>query len=551
MKQCLRIALFTLIFGVLSMSPIAADPAAVQAWPSSATVWVNGREIPFHAYEIDGYNYFKIRDLAAAFAGTRQQFVPKALENTSSNGVVLYKCFGAFEKYQRVGDELQLGDSEPKDAVPATHHVYPNFDKDVDAPYTASRIQCPGYTIEGYNYIKLRDLAAAFDFGVRWDEVRACIEIDTDLPYVLSDYTPPAHTDALVEAGWAYESEKMAFINEMPILSYVIDAGQGREEDILYIVAEDLAQYGFDVSWDEDRKTLSLQYDKDKPFGMLDGETVNGIRGGSALFPVYTDCVRVRLDGREVGAYSLSGKMLIPLAELYPYGIFSYSLGPDLSQNPIGNRVHLDILRMELSKEFEAIDRSKFKYAELKNYYEHPDLPRSFSNLNAGSYPWGDVYYQEDSNGLMNGMLSFELDCNEHDPCIYTFLGHFLKDKMHGEGLYRIQFYDGWAMYGAAETNAFERGIFQNGSLYDGIRYESANMHGRNGSRTEGAMKNGYQRQSVVESRSSANYRFGYRILCEGEVQDGEFCGYYRSYDKNGKLVFEGQYADYLAQTEQ
>ncbi len=122
---------------------------------------------------------------------------------------------------------------------------------------------------------------------------------------------------------------------------------------------------------------------------------------------------------------------------------------------------------------------------------------------------------------------------------------------MHGEGLYRIQFYDGWAMYGAAETNAFERGIFQNGSLYDGIRYESANMHGRNGSRTEGAMKNGYQRQSVVESRPSANYRFGYRILCEGEVQDGEFCGYYRSYDKNGKLVFEGQYADYLAQTEQ
>ena len=53
MKQCLRIALFTLIFGVLSVSPIAADPAAVQAWPSAATVWVNGREIPFQAYEID------------------------------------------------------------------------------------------------------------------------------------------------------------------------------------------------------------------------------------------------------------------------------------------------------------------------------------------------------------------------------------------------------------------------------------------------------------------------------------------------------------------
>lgn len=60
-------------------------------------------------------------------------------------------------------------------------------------------------------------------------------------------------------------------------------------------------------------------------------------------------------------------------------------------------------------------------------------------------------------------------------------------------------------------------------------------------------MVNGYQRQSIVESRPQIQCRFGYQVLCEGEVQDGAFCGYYRSYAEDGTLVFEGQYTDYLA----
>lgn len=548
MKRYVRTLLLSVFFGALAALPAAAESAIVQAWPSTAAVLVDGRELSFQAYEIDGYHYFKIRDLAAAFTGTRQQFVPKG----SGSGAALFKSFGEFEKYQSVGDELQAGDGTPKEAVPVRHILYTDFTIQVDAPFVAAgSSKCDGYTIEDYNYIKLRDMADVFDFGVRWDGAQSRIEIDTELPYVLSDYTPPARTDTMTEVGWAYESEKMAFINEMPILSYVVDAGQGREEEIIYIVAEDLENYGFDVSWDEGTKTLSLQYREGKTFALMDGEIINAVRSDAPLFPVYTDNVCVRLDGREVGAYSLNGRMLIPLAELYPYGIFSYSLYPDLSQNPVGGRVNLDIMRMELSKEFEALDRSKLKYAELKNYYEYPDLPRSFGNLSAGSSPRGDVHYQEDSNGLMNGMVSFELDCNEYDPYIYKFLGFFSNDKMNGEGLYYKRFYDSGTMYGAAEINAFQRGIFQDGSLYDGIQYESANMHGRNGSRKEGAMVDGYQRQSIVECRPQAQYRFGYRILCEGEVQDGEFCGYYRSYGDDGRLVFEGQYTDYLAQTAQ
>jgi hypothetical protein len=40
------------------------------------------------------------------------------------------------------------------------------------------------YTIEGNNYFKLRDIAAAFDFGVDWDGAANTIAVDTDKGYI-------------------------------------------------------------------------------------------------------------------------------------------------------------------------------------------------------------------------------------------------------------------------------------------------------------------------------------------------------------------------------
>lgn len=558
MKRYVCTLLLSVFFGALAVLSAAAESAIVQAWPSTAAVLVDGREVSFQAYEIDGYHYFKIRDLAAAFTGTRQQFVPKG----NGSGAALFKSFGEFEKYQSVGDELQAGDGMLKEAVPVSLFLYTDFTRGAGGMYTSMHplyaeivpYVVDGYTIEDYNYIKLRDMADVFDFGVRWDGAQSRIEIDTELPYVLSDYTPPARTDTMTEAGWAYESEKMAFINEMPILSYVVDAGQGREEEIIYVVAEDLENYGFDVGWDEGTKTLSLQYREGKTFALMDGEIINAVRGDAPLFPVYTDNVRVRLDGREVGAYSLNGRMLIPLAELYPYGIFSYSLYPDLSENPVGGRVNLDMMRMELSKEFEALDRTEFYHETSEGYSDYIRFPLNFVNLHIAMESIGDIYYQRDTEGQLSGMASYEFKYDlGYDNDLRKFLGYFSDDKMNGKGLYHRWLYDGYTQYYANDMNEFERGIFKDGSLYDGIQYESAilSLGGRSGSRKEGAMVNGYQRQSIVECRPQAQYRFGYRILCEGEVQDGEFCGYYRSYGDDGRLVFEGQYTDYLAQTAQ
>jgi len=52
--------------GALTFGGMQAVAAAISATPSTAKVLVNNREVPVSAYNIDGNNYFKLRDLTAA-----------------------------------------------------------------------------------------------------------------------------------------------------------------------------------------------------------------------------------------------------------------------------------------------------------------------------------------------------------------------------------------------------------------------------------------------------------------------------------------------------
>jgi len=44
-------------------------------------------------------------------------------------------------------------------------------------------VKLTAYNIDGNNYFKLRDIGAAFDFGVEWDGTRNTIVIDTSKVY--------------------------------------------------------------------------------------------------------------------------------------------------------------------------------------------------------------------------------------------------------------------------------------------------------------------------------------------------------------------------------
>lgn len=142
--------------------------AVVTAVPTQSPVLVNGTRVAFDAYNINGSNYFKLRDLAYAVNGTPKQF--EVGWDGGSNAINLIP--GA--PYTPKGGEMTLsGDTAPKPATPTTSMILLDGKK---ASFTA-------FNIGGYNYFKLRDVAKAMDFAVTWDNATSTIGIDTSEGY--------------------------------------------------------------------------------------------------------------------------------------------------------------------------------------------------------------------------------------------------------------------------------------------------------------------------------------------------------------------------------
>ncbi|MDR2132873.1 MAG: copper amine oxidase N-terminal domain-containing protein [Clostridiales Family XIII bacterium] len=166
MKFGVRRALFAIIPVIFFMLPFAAF-AAGAAVPTSAVILVDGVSTPFDAYNIDGNNYFKLRDLAFAMNGGAKQF---GVDWDAESGTILLK---PGEAYTPAGGELSPGDGKAKSPVLANARVRLN-----DALVAPS-----AYNIDGNNYFKLRDLGRLLRFGVRWDAASKTVIIATDEEY--------------------------------------------------------------------------------------------------------------------------------------------------------------------------------------------------------------------------------------------------------------------------------------------------------------------------------------------------------------------------------
>lgn len=137
------------------------------ATPIASKVLVNGKEISFDAYEINGNNYFKLRDIANVVSGTGKQF--EVTWDSSKNAINLLSN----KAYTAVGGELAKGDGSQKPATLNASKVY----------LDGKEISLTAYTINDNNYFKLRDLGQTFNFGVGWDGAANTVTIDTSTGY--------------------------------------------------------------------------------------------------------------------------------------------------------------------------------------------------------------------------------------------------------------------------------------------------------------------------------------------------------------------------------
>ena len=167
-------SVFFLIHVVPAETSTPAQPSApsapaqtVTAAPTSAPVLVDGKNISFDAYEINDNNYFKLRDLAYVLNGTGKQF---GIEwNGEANAISLTS--GA--AYTAVGGEMTSKGAGSQTATPTTSKIL----------LDGKEVSFTAYEIGGNNYFKLRDVGAAFNFGVDWNGETGTISIDTSKSY--------------------------------------------------------------------------------------------------------------------------------------------------------------------------------------------------------------------------------------------------------------------------------------------------------------------------------------------------------------------------------
>ncbi|REK72019.1 WG repeat-containing protein [Paenibacillus paeoniae] len=147
---------------------IGKPKTAETAKPTSAKVVVDGKEVAFEAYSINGNNYFKLRDLGMALGGTSKRF--EVTYDSKTDSIQLE----AGKSYTPVGGELAAtGKSGHVDAWATMSNVYLN----------GSQVELTAYKINGNNYFKLRDIGQAFNFAVTYDGDKKMIVMDTKHDY--------------------------------------------------------------------------------------------------------------------------------------------------------------------------------------------------------------------------------------------------------------------------------------------------------------------------------------------------------------------------------
>ena len=158
--------LFIAMLTGMMIFTVAAAASMLLPEPSAHNVYVDGQPVKLSVYEIADNNYFKLRDLAALVNQTDKQF------SVSWNEQKQYIHINTNRPYTLVGGELN-GSTVTQQAKPSTHNIY------IDGrPFHFT-----AYEIAGNNYFKLRDLAAALDIGIGWDEAAQRVDILTTQGY--------------------------------------------------------------------------------------------------------------------------------------------------------------------------------------------------------------------------------------------------------------------------------------------------------------------------------------------------------------------------------
>ena len=128
---------------------------------STQKVKLNGKDVVIYGYNIDGYNYFKLRDVAAVLKDTKAKF-----------GVEYKDAMVTLTK----GADYKVAETDQKEVKAMSKGMLTNDKVMVgDKALTAT-----AYKVDDSNYYKLRDLGEALGFGVDYDKATNSVLLMTE-----------------------------------------------------------------------------------------------------------------------------------------------------------------------------------------------------------------------------------------------------------------------------------------------------------------------------------------------------------------------------------
>lgn len=129
---------------------------------SDNNLTIDGKMTTVSSYNIEGLNYFRLRDLATILAGTNAEF------NVGYDDSQRLITVESGTPLDGGGSLIQLDRSDIA--------VKNNMTVMVDGRYVTPT----AYNIDGFTYFKLRDLGEILNFGVAWDEASWSMVITTE-----------------------------------------------------------------------------------------------------------------------------------------------------------------------------------------------------------------------------------------------------------------------------------------------------------------------------------------------------------------------------------
>ncbi|MCL1809634.1 MAG: copper amine oxidase N-terminal domain-containing protein [Clostridiales bacterium] len=263
MKKKLFVLLLTASMIIAAAGPASAMDTLV-AKPTSSTVLVNGSIVSFDAYNISGNNYFKLRDVAHTLSGTEKQY--EVAWDAAKNAISLTSD----KPYTAVGGEMTGKGAGDKTPAPTSSKIY----------LDGKEVSFTAYNIEGNNYFKLRDIGAAFDFGVDWDGANNTIVIDTSKGY--TPETPPSSlTGKYTLVSWEIDGEDwLTFFETLGEMAN--DGSEFNREDIfieflgggVFMGAMEANDDPMKGTFTVDGNTVTLNADGDAIKGTVDGNKI-------------------------------------------------------------------------------------------------------------------------------------------------------------------------------------------------------------------------------------------------------------------------------------